>query len=190
MGVCKTHSFFPSCHFFLFLAFFLTQVPVNNLFSLFFFLFSRFFSRFYILMTGRKVYTMPWRWMHIYIYTRLNTFSFYLLSLSCFSLYTITFARVRMTFTGGRRFFSSFFFSQTKFTFSLFFFLFFFSLSLLFTRSLAMTPYICVCQKIKNRRNFKYRWCNYNFSIFYFELQTDQYTYMHVCVYTRLILSR
>jgi hypothetical protein len=109
------------------------------------------------------------------VYRRSNTFLSVCLSafLLCFGSHcTISIVRVRMTLTGGRRFFLLRFFSQTKFTFSL---LFFFSRS--FTRSFTMTRCEWMC--VRKKRNLKYWWCNYNFSIFYFKLQTDQYIYMY-----------
>jgi hypothetical protein len=77
---------------------------------------------------------MPWSWMYIY-----GLIPFFL----CFGFHCkISIVRVRMTLTGGRRFFfsSSFFFSQTKFTFSL---LFFPSLSFV----LLQWRYVYVCVK-------------------------------------------
>ncbi len=111
------------------LGFFL-QVPVNNFFFSLFFCSSVFFSRFDILMTGRKVYYAMTLdvYVYIYIYSLIPFFlSFFFV---CFGSHgTISIVRVRMTLTGGRRFFLlQFFFSDKVHLFSTFFF--FFSLSL------------------------------------------------------------
>ncbi len=103
MGICKTHSVFPSCHsFYSWLFFSCRYRSITFFFSLF--LFFRFFSRFEILMTGREVCYV----MMSNVYRRSNTFLSVCLSafLLCFGSHcTISIVRVRMTLTGGRRFF-------------------------------------------------------------------------------------
>jgi len=145
MGICKTHSLFPSCH--SFYSWHFLQVPVNNVFfSLFFFLFFRFF--FQIRHTYDRKKSVPWHdaeCVYIYIYSLIPFFLpvFFV----CFGSHcTISIVRVRMTLTGGRRFFLLRFFFLRQ---SSPFLDFFFSFSLSFIRSFTMTT--CVCQKKRNK---------------------------------------
>ena len=119
------------------------------------------------------------------------------LSFFRFSSCTITSGDVRTTFTGGRRFFSSVFFSQAKFTFSLLFFLLLFlsfslSLSFYFSRSLTVTLliykyiYLRVCVSKKKEISST----NGVITIFQFSLLSFREISIHMCVCIRLMLSR
>ena len=145
MGVCKTHSFFLSCHSFYSWLFFL-QVPVNNLFFSFFlnfFFCSPFFFRFDILMTGREVYYA----MMLNVYIRSNTFlSVCLLALFHFSLYNWNWMPSHDTNRRSAVFSSSFFFLKQSSPFHYFSSLSL-SLALCFSPSFFDDDSACVTKK-------------------------------------------
>ena len=129
-------------------------------------------------MTGRKVfYTIM---SNVYVYGSIP-----FLSLFRFFLYN-NFCRRSHDIHRRSAVFSSFFFSQTKFTFSLLFFL---SLSLFlhFIRSLTMTVFLDICVCVSKKKEISST--DGVITIFQFSISSFRQISIDMHVYIRLMLS-